>query len=153
MAVYIHQRVANPIAAQNGRIMHPANPIADPVHMAAPTGREGHNSIPENDDVHLCGRRHPEPLPTSRWPKGRGRCLEGDEVVVLEDINLLAGLANGNILGRQRMNGQGLCYDADLSLSGITNIDPPDRAPGVWTGFLVFLEDDILVPLGKERCP
>jgi hypothetical protein len=79
--------------------------------------------------------------------------LKGDEIVILEDLNFLAGLTDTNILRRQGMNGQSLCNNTDIFTRGISNVDPPHRVRGIWTGFLGCLEDAILVSFGEEICP
>lgn len=104
--------------------MHSANSIPYTSNMPTPTGRESNDPILEDEDIHLCRSRQAESLPALRRP-GR-QCLEGDEVIVFKDLDLFTGLADNNVLGCQRMNGQGICDDGDVFVGGIADIDPPD---------------------------
>lgn len=93
----VHHCVADPVRRQNGRIVHFANPLPDAGNMVTAAGRERHNAILEDEDVDDGGRRRVGTLVVGAL---REESLEGDQVVVLEDVDFLARFPHGNVLGR-----------------------------------------------------
>ena len=144
---HIHHCIADPVAGQDGRVVHLADSISGPFHMCTAAGRESHHTILEHE--HVQGRRDRDAW-AILFDFAGDEGLEGDEVVVLEHVDLLPWLADGDILRRQGMDGQGLGHSLDVFLGGVAHVNPPDWMAGFWSSF-VLLQGKILIGADREE--
>lgn len=86
--------------------MHFADSVAYARDVIAAAGREGYDAVLEDEDVDHGGWRRAGTLVGGVRLHDEG--LKGDQVVVLEHVDFLAGLLNGNVLGCQGVDVEGL---------------------------------------------
>lgn len=118
----IHQCVADPVAGQQGRILHFADSRADAIDMGTSARGEGDGPVVEDKDVELGGGR------VALNPGIGDQDTEGDEVVGSKDLDLLAGLAQGHVLGCQRVDVEGVGHGVHVLLGRVVHVQPPGIA-------------------------
>jgi hypothetical protein len=91
--------------------MHLANAVSGALHMATSTRGERHDTILEDENVQCRRDRNAWAL---LFDLTCDQGLEGDEVVVLEDVDFLPRLSDGDILRCQGVDGQGLSDGVDV---------------------------------------
>lgn len=120
--------VADPVGGEGHIIAQLANAFADVSSVRGRCVGEGENAFAEDDHVdveglHVVGAERVELIEGA----------EADEVVLFEELDLLARFLRRNVFGCQGMDAKGAPETVEFLVRGVEAVEPPDAAVG-WEG-------------------